>query len=136
MARKTEKSGYWKPEFMKTFVLPGVCAAVMASVCWIIELALSQVTEEKYVTVPVSLVCGILSYFMLLLILRALTPEEMRQFPGGKLMMKVSSSDMSMPDSENAGVSCTLPAGDAATSIPPQRTVSRSSFPPRPARIT
>ncbi len=83
------KSGYWKPEFMKTFVLPGVCAAVMASVCWIIELALSQVTEEKYVTVPVSLVCGILSYFMLLLILRALTPEEMRQFPGGKLMMKV-----------------------------------------------
>lgn len=83
------KSGYWKPEFMKTFVLPGVCGAIMASMSWVIEMALSQMSDRKYVTVPVSLVCGVLIYFMLLLVLRALTPEEMQQFPGGRFMMKM-----------------------------------------------
>ncbi len=83
------KSGYWKPEVMKTFVLPGVCGAIMASMCWVIELALSQVVSMKYVTVPAALMCSILIYFMLLLVLRALTPEEMRQFPGGRFMMKI-----------------------------------------------
>ncbi len=83
------KSGCWKPEIMKTFVLPGVCASIMASMCWVIELALSQISETKYVTVPVSLVCGIMIYFMLLIVLRAMTPEEMRMFPGGKLMLKM-----------------------------------------------
>ena len=80
------RSGYWAPESMKTFVLPGVCASIMASMSWIIETALSQVVEWKYVTVPVAVVCGIIVYFILLLTLRAMTPDEMRQMPGGKLM--------------------------------------------------
>lgn len=83
------RSGYWAPEFMKTFVLPGVCASIMASMSWIIETSLSQVVEWKYVTVPVSLICGLIVYMILLLTLRALTPEEMKQFPGGRRMVKV-----------------------------------------------
>lgn len=83
------RSGYWAPEFMKTFVLPGVCASIMASMCWIMESALSQVVEWKYVTVPVAFVCGIVIYLFLLLMLRAMTPEEMRQFPGGRRMAKI-----------------------------------------------
>ncbi len=80
------RSGYWAPEFMKTFVLPGVCASIMASMSWIVETALSQVVEWKYVTVPVSIGCGVIVYLLLLLTLRAMTPEEMRQFPGGRWM--------------------------------------------------
>lgn len=83
------RSGYWAPEFMKTFVLPGVCASIMASMCWIIEVALSQVVAWKYVTVPVAFVSGVVVYMILLLTLRAMTPEEMRQFPGGKRMAKL-----------------------------------------------
>lgn len=83
------RSGYWAPEFMKTFVLPGVCASIMASMSWIVEISLSQVVEWKYVTVPVSIVCGLIVYLILLLTLRAMTPEEMRQFPGGKRMVKM-----------------------------------------------
>ncbi len=83
------RSGYWAPEFMKTFVLPGVCASIMASMSWIIETALSQVIEWKYVTVPVAIVCGVLVYLILLLTLRAMTPEEMRQFPGGRWMANI-----------------------------------------------
>ncbi len=83
------RSGYWAPEFMKTFVLPGVCASIMASMSWIIETALSQVVEWKYVTVPVSIACGIIVYLILLVTLRAMTPEEMRQFPGGRWMAKM-----------------------------------------------
>lgn len=83
------RSGYWAPEFMKTFVLPGVCASIMASMSWIIETALSQVVEWKYVTVPVSIACGVIVYLILLVTLRAMTPEEMRQFPGGRWMAKM-----------------------------------------------
>ena len=83
------RSGYWAPEFMKTFVLPGVCASIMASMCWIIEVALSQVVAFKYVTVPVAFVCGVMIYMVLLLTLRAMTPEEMRQFPGGRRMARM-----------------------------------------------
>ncbi len=83
------RSGYWAPEFMKTFVLPGVCASIMASMSWIIETALSQVVEWKYVTVPVAIVCGVIVYLILLVTLRAMTPEEMRQFPGGRWMARM-----------------------------------------------
>ncbi len=83
------RSGYWAPEFMKTFVLPGVCASIMASMGWIIETALSQVVEWKYVTVPVAIVCGVIVYLILLVTLRAMTPEEMRQFPGGRWMARM-----------------------------------------------
>lgn len=83
------RSGYWAPEFMKTFVLPGVCASIMASMCWIVELALSQAVAWKYVTVPVAFVCGVIVYLILLLTLRAMTPEEMVQFPGGRRMAKL-----------------------------------------------
>ncbi|MDE7312498.1 MAG: polysaccharide biosynthesis protein [Eubacterium sp.] len=83
------RSGYWAPEFMKTFVLPGVCASIMASMCWIIEVALSQAVAWKYVTVPVAFLCGVVVYMILLLTLRAMTPEEMMQFPGGRRMAKL-----------------------------------------------
>lgn len=82
------RSGFWVPEFMRTFVLPTVCALVMASACWIIELALSQFVAMKYVTVPVAAVCGVFIYFVLLITLRALKPEEMYLFPGGKRLSK------------------------------------------------
>lgn len=83
------RSGYWAPEFMKTFVLPGVCASIMASMSWIIEVALSQVVKWKYVTVPVAFLGGVVVYLVLLLTLRAMTPEEMRQFPGGRRMARL-----------------------------------------------
>ena len=83
------RSGYWVPEFMKTFVLPGVCASIMASMGWIVEVSLSQAVSQKYVTVPVAILTGIIVYLFLLVILRAMTPEEMRQFPGGRRMAKM-----------------------------------------------
>lgn len=83
------RCGVWTPEFMKTFLLPAVCAMIMASFSWVIEFGLSQVTVHKYVTVPVAIVCGILIYFALLLILRALTKEEMKMFPGGRLVLRL-----------------------------------------------
>lgn len=88
------KSGFWVPEFMKTFVIPAVCAAIMASCCWVIEYGLGQVISHKYVTVPAALVCSVLIYFILLLVLRAVTPEEMELFPGGKRMLKLMSHFM------------------------------------------
>ncbi len=83
------RSGYWAPEFMKTFLLPAVCAVVSASFSWIIEFGASQVLAQKYVTVPIAAVAGFLIYVVLLLLLRALTLEEMRMFPGGKFMLRV-----------------------------------------------
>lgn len=83
------RSGYWAPEFYRTFLLPGVCAAIMASICWIAEFALSQVISTKYVTVPLAVALGLIVYVLLLLYLRALSPSEMRMFPGGRRMMKL-----------------------------------------------
>lgn len=88
------RSGLWTPEFMKTFVLPGVCAVIMASFSWAAEYGLSQVVTPKYVTVPAAVLCGILVYFILLLTLRALTPEEMRMLPGGRHVMRMMSRFM------------------------------------------
>lgn len=83
------RSGYWEPEFYRTFLLPAVCAAIMASVCWVVEFALSQVVSLKYVTVPVAVVLGLVFYAVLLLQLRALSVAEMRMFPGGRKILKL-----------------------------------------------
>lgn len=90
------KSGYWMPEFMKTFVLPAVCASIMASFCWIVEFALNRVVAFKYVTVPAAAICGIAVYFVLLITLRALSPEEMRHIPGGRWLVRVLSRFMNI----------------------------------------
>lgn len=83
------RSGYWEPEFYRTFLLPAVCSAIMASVCWVVEFALSQVVSLKYVTVPVAVVLGLVFYAVLLLQLRALSVAEMRMFPGGRKILKL-----------------------------------------------
>lgn len=83
------RSKYWKPEFFKTFLMPAVCAAVMAAVCWVVEFGLSQVIPTRYVTLPIAVIVGIAVYFGLLLLLRALTPKELYLFPGGKWIWKL-----------------------------------------------
>lgn len=90
------RSGFWAPEFMKTFLLPAVCALIMASASWVAETALSQVIAAKYITVPAAFVLGIIVYVILLLLLRAMTPEEMRRFPGGRKLVKFLSRFMNL----------------------------------------
>ncbi len=82
------RSGFWSPEYVKTFCIPAVCAMIMASVCWVVEFGLSQFFESKYVTVPAAVALGVWVYIMLLLVLRGLTPKELHLFPGGKHMLK------------------------------------------------
>ncbi len=81
-------SGFWTPEFVKTYCMPALCAAIMAAVCWVLEFGLSQLIPTRYVTLPIAVISGIWIYFSLLLVLRALTPEEMCLFPCGKWIWK------------------------------------------------
>ena len=83
------RSGFWAPEFYRTILLPAVCALIMASSCWVIEFGLRQMVMAKYITVPVSLISGILIYFILLLTMRAVTPKELCLFPGGRRMLRL-----------------------------------------------
>lgn len=83
------RSGFWVPEFYKTLILPAVCAMITAASCWVIEFGLSRVVTEKYITVPVAMVFGVLIYFILLLTLHAVTPKELCLIPGGRRMMRL-----------------------------------------------
>lgn len=83
------RSGFWAPEFYKTFLLPAVCALIMASSCWVVEFGLSQIGLAKYVTVPAAVAAGIMIYFILLLTLRAVTPGELCLFPGGRRVLRL-----------------------------------------------
>ncbi len=83
------RSGFWVPEFYKTFILPSVCGLIMASLCWVMEFGLSQFVKEKYITVPIAVVFGVAIYFMLLLTLHAVTPKELCLFPGGRRMLRL-----------------------------------------------
>lgn len=84
-------SGY-KQEIVRTFLIPAISAAVMGVVVWGVYKLLLYIIRLNAVAAILSILIGAIAYFVLLLLLKGLTEEELLKFPMGRTLTSVAKS--------------------------------------------
>ena len=77
-----------RPDISLTYVKPAFSAAVMGVVVWVIHHLTSGLVGNA-VSTMISVLCGVLVYAVLILVLKGITPEEIRMLPKGEKISKI-----------------------------------------------
>lgn len=80
----------YKQEIVKTFIIPGVAAAVMGGIIWLIYQGLFSVTGSMKISVIPSILVGIGVYFVALILFKGVTEEELQSIPKGGIILRVA----------------------------------------------
>ena len=80
----------YKQEMLKTFVLPGVASVIMGAVAYgVYRLILIPVHSVRIAVIP-AVIIAVPVYFTALLLVRAVTEEELKAFPKGTAIVKIT----------------------------------------------
>lgn len=75
-------------EFKKSFLLPGLSAAIMGIVTWASYYLMRIAGAGNIISLGVSVLLSILVYFMAILGTKAITEDELSRFPKGGLLIR------------------------------------------------
>lgn len=82
-------SGY-KQEFKRTFLIPGISAVVMGVVVFLVYKLILYVFRINSIATLISILFGVVTYTVFLLLLKGLTEEEIRKFPKGASLVRLA----------------------------------------------
>ncbi len=88
--RAVRKAVGYRQEILKTFVVPGIVSALMAAFAWAVYEALLMVTASPRISVIPAIILAALFYFVVLLVFRVVSEEELRSFPKGSSLVKLA----------------------------------------------
>ncbi len=80
----------YRQELRRSFCIPFLASAIMGAAAWAVYEGLYLVTDSMRIAVLPALVVAVLVYFVMMLVLRGLTEEELRGFPKGYLLVKLA----------------------------------------------
>jgi len=80
----------YRQEIRKTFVIPAFASLFMGVAAWAVYEGVYLLTESMRVAVIPAILLAIPVYFVMLLLLRGITEEELRGFPKGQLLVKIA----------------------------------------------
>lgn len=80
----------YKQEIVKTFVIPGLAAVFMGAAAWAVYTGLYLVTNSMQLSVIPAILVAVMVYFVMLILLRGVTEQELRGFPKGYLLVKLA----------------------------------------------
>ena len=80
----------YRQEIVKTFVIPAFASAFMGAAAWAIYEGLYMVTKSMRIAVIPAIVIAAVVYFVMLILMRGITEQELRSFPKGYLLVKVA----------------------------------------------
>jgi stage V sporulation protein B len=80
----------YRQELRRSFYIPFLASAIMGAAAWAVYEGLYLVTDSMRIAVLPALVVAVLVYFVMMLVLRGLTEEELRGFPKGYLLVKLA----------------------------------------------
>ena len=84
-----------RPRFLRVFVRPAICTAIMGFAAWGIYNVLHGIgplSDSRFgmlVCLAVSIVAAVIIYFVLIILLRAVTKEDMKFIPKGEKIAKL-----------------------------------------------
>ena len=80
----------YRQEIVSTFLIPTLAACIMGAAAWAVYEGLLMLTESPKISVVVAVLVGACVYFVMLLLFRGVTEEELRGFPKGYLLVRVA----------------------------------------------
>lgn len=80
----------YRQEMVKSFAVPFIASAVMGGAAWVIYSGLYILTSSTVVSVVPAILVGACIYFVLLILLRGMTRQEMLALPKGHLLVKAA----------------------------------------------
>lgn len=80
----------YRQEIAKTFVVPFLASVFMGAVAWAVYEGLLLLTASPNISVIPAILVGAVVYFVLLILFRGVSEEELRRFPKGHLLVKAA----------------------------------------------
>lgn len=85
-----KKAVKYRQEWRNTFLLPGVAALIMGGVARAVYEVSFLLSESMRISLLPAVLLGVVTYFVALLLLGAVSEEEIRRFPKGHLLVKIA----------------------------------------------
>lgn len=80
----------YRQELIGSFFIPFLASAFMGAAAWVVYEVVYLLTESVRIAVLPALVVAVPVYFVMMLILRGLTEEELLGFPKGHLLVRIA----------------------------------------------
>ncbi len=85
-----QKYSGFRPNITKTFVKPALASVLMGVVAYAVYFIAYRATSVNAFSTVVAIVAGIVSYAVILLLIKGLTEKELRSFPKGDLIIRIA----------------------------------------------
>ena len=80
----------YRQEIVRTFLIPTFAACMMGTAAWAVYEGLLLLTKSPKISVVVAVPLGACVYFVMLLLFRGVTEEELKGFPKGYLLVRAA----------------------------------------------
>ena len=89
-ARALQRYSGYKQEYVKTFIIPALCSAIMGVAAYFSYRGLYMLVKNNTISFFVAFVLAVLVYAVTLLLFKGLTEEEILKFPKGALLVRIA----------------------------------------------
>lgn len=81
----------YKQEIKTTFIIPAIASIIMGIICFAIYKLVYLIVPSNTVATLFALIIAVFAYFILLILLKGITVEEMKGFPKGEVLIRLAS---------------------------------------------
>ena len=89
-ARALQRYSGYKQEYVKTFIIPALCSAIMGVAAYFSYRGLYMLVKNNTISFFVAFVFAVLVYAVTLLLFKGLTEEEILKFPKGAFIVRIA----------------------------------------------
>lgn len=88
--RSVRRAIGYRQEIVRTFLIPALAAAFMGMMAWAVYEGCLLLFKSPRIAVFPAVIVGVIVYFVMLLLLRGVTEQELRGFPKGYLLVRLA----------------------------------------------
>ncbi len=79
---------HYRQEWMRTFIIPGICSVIMAAAAYIVYSVFHLIAGNTISTV-IAILAGVVCYGFSMVVFRGITETELAMFPKGHVLIKL-----------------------------------------------
>lgn len=80
----------YRQEIMRTFFIPFLASVFMGAAAWAVYEGMYLLTDSMRISVIPAIPVAVVVYFVMLILMRGVTEQELRGFPKGHLLVKIA----------------------------------------------
>lgn len=89
-AMSIKRHAKYHQEIVKTFIVPIISSSFMGVVVWLLYKLIHVVTKSNALGTIISIIIGVVVYFVTFLLLKGMDKEELASFPGGRTLGQIA----------------------------------------------